>query len=166
MANWRSRLAVTYFDENGNPNYITPIDSFQPSFSVNAEPVHSIEDTHLGVVFSPDQINFSMTVKALGADGAAARLTHLAVKGIPFEIHLQTKVGDEDDWSFDSIVMGDCIITNATPTNAAISGAPTATFSGFSRSSTIKSGADTSNLGAYGAADTKEGFEPAEASGS
>lgn len=162
MANWRSRLAVYYFDEDGERKPITPIDSFQPSFSVNAEAVHSIEDTHLGVVFSPDQMNFSMTVKALGAGGAAARLTHLAAKGIPFEVHLETREGDEDDWAFENIVMGDCIITNATPTNAAISGAPTATFSGFARSTTLKSGSDTSNLGAYGAADTKEGFGASE----
>lgn len=157
MANWRSRLVVSYV-QNGEKKTITPIDSFQPSFSLNAEPVHSIEDTHQGVIFSPDQINFSMTVKALGADGAAARLTHLAAAGSAFNIELEVLEGDDDDWAFESVILADCIITNATPTNASISGAPTATFSGFALGATAKSGASTSKLGAYKTSDSKVGI--------
>ncbi|WP_232495587.1 hypothetical protein [Novosphingobium kaempferiae] len=156
MSNWRSRLSVKY-TENGQVRQITPIDSFQPSFSLNAEPVHSIEATHIGVIFSPDQVNFSMTVKAIGADGASARLTHLALQGIPFNIELEVRDGDEADWAFESIVLADCIITNVTPTNASISGAPTSTFSGFAMSGKAKSGNTESNAGAYAVASTKVG---------
>ncbi|MDK1376441.1 hypothetical protein QN222_18315 [Sinorhizobium sp. 6-70] len=156
MANWRSRLIVS-FVEAGQKKTISPIDSFQPSFSLNAEPIHSIEATHIGVIYSPDQINFSMTVKAVGADGPAARLTHLALQGIPFNVELEVREGDEDDWSFESIVLADCIITNATPSNASISGAPTATFSGFAMAGTTKSGATESKAGAYAVASTKIG---------
>lgn len=156
MANWRSRLIVSYV-EAGTKKTISPIDSFQPSFSLNAEPIHSIEATHIGVIYSPDQINFSMTVKAIGADQAAARLTHLAISGTPFNVELEVNEGDEDDWAFESIVLADCIITNATPTNASISGAPSATFSGFAMAGTAKSGATESKAGAYGVATSKVG---------
>jgi hypothetical protein len=156
MANWRSRLIVS-FTEGGVKKTITPIDSFQPSFSLNAEPLHSIEATHIGVIYSPDQVNFSMTVKAVGANGAAARLTHLALSGTPFNVEVEVRENDEDDWAFESLVLADCIITNATPTNASISGAPTATFSGFAMAGTAKSGATESKAGAYGTASSKVG---------
>ncbi|MCW8987088.1 MAG: hypothetical protein OQK75_05385, partial [Gammaproteobacteria bacterium] len=111
---------------------ITPIDSFTPTFSINAEILHSIEDTHMGMIFSPEQMTFSLAVKAIG--NVAAQLTALAISGKRFDITLQEAAGD--DWSFQSIVMSDCIITSATPTNASPSGAPTATFSGVSLGAT------------------------------
>ncbi len=128
---WRTRLAVSY-TENGTTVDITPIDSFSPSFSLAIEPIHSIERTHVGAVFSPQSITFSITVKAIG--DVAARLTALAMQGKRFDITLQEKIGD--DWSFNSVVLGDCMITSATPTSASPSGAPTATFSGFSMHAT------------------------------
>jgi len=124
---WRTRLAVTYTD-NGTTVDITPIDSFSPSFSLAVEAIHSIERTHVGAVFSPKSITFSLTVKAIG--DVAARLTALAMKGTRFDITLQEKIGD--DWAFQSVVLSECIITSATPTSASPTGAPTATFSGFS----------------------------------
>jgi hypothetical protein len=126
MREWKTRLAVS-FTANGNTFLISPIDSFSPSFALNAEPMHSIEQTHIGVIYSPDSMTFSLTVKALG--DVAGQLTALALEGTPFDILLQEKEGD--DWSFHSIVMSNCIITSAAPSNASISGAPTATFSGF-----------------------------------
>jgi len=131
MADWKSRLVVNYKGEDGI-TLLTPIDSFTPSFSLNAEVLHSIEDTHVGVVYSPQNLTFSMTVKAIG-DGAA-KLTALALQGKRFEIHLQEAEGGTD-WSFSSVVMTQCIITSAMPSSATISGAPTATFSGFSLAS-------------------------------
>jgi hypothetical protein len=130
MREWKTRLAVS-FTVSGNTYLISPIDSFSPSFSLNAEPMHSIEQTHIGVIYSPDSMTFSITVKALGDN--AGQLTALAMQGTPFDILLQEQVGD--DWSFHSIVMSNCIITSASPSNAAISGAPTATFSGFALAS-------------------------------
>lgn len=125
---WRTRLAVTYVDEDGKRVDITPIDSFTPTFSLNAEVHHSIERTHVGAVFTPSAITFSMSVKAIG--DVAAQLTALAMAGKRFDITLHEHSGT--DWSFKRVVLRDCLITNASPSNATISGAPAATFSGFS----------------------------------
>jgi hypothetical protein len=127
MADWDTRLAVSYNDGSGDIE-ISPIDSFSPTFSLNAEVLHSIEDTHIGVVYSPQAISFSMTVRAIG--DVAAKLTRLALNGTRFDVVLKEKEGD--DWSFRSVVLSDCVITSAAPSTATISGAPSATFSGFS----------------------------------
>jgi hypothetical protein len=124
---WNTRLAVTYTDEDGNTVHISPIDSFSPSFSLNVEALHSLEKTHIGAIFSPKAITFSMTVKAIG--DVAARLTALALKGKRFNITLLENTGS--DWAFNTVVLADCLITSATPTSAAVSGAPTATFTGL-----------------------------------
>lgn len=133
MSDWNTRLAVSY-TEDGETREISPIDSFTPSFALNAEPLHSIEATHIGVIFSPESISFSMSVKAIGP--VAAKLTALALEGTRFNITLQERTGS--DWAFNSIVLSDCIITSATPTTANVSGAPTASFSGFSLASSTE----------------------------
>jgi hypothetical protein len=125
---WRTRLAVTYVDEGGNKVDVTPIDSFTPTFAMNAEVHHSIERTHIGTIFQPESITFSMTVKAIGA--TAAQLTALALAGKRFDITLHEF--DGTDWSFKTVVLRQCLITNASPSNATVTGAPSATFSGFS----------------------------------
>jgi hypothetical protein len=128
MPEWKTRLAVSYI-EGGNTVSISPIDSYTPTFSLNAEPMHSIEQTHIGVIYMPQSMSFSMTVKAIG--NVAAQLTALAMEGKNFDIVLQ-ETDDGNDWSFKTIVMKGCIITSASPSPASISGAPAATFSGFS----------------------------------
>jgi hypothetical protein len=132
MPDWKSRLVVKYV-ANGEKKTISPIDSFTPSFSLNADVLHSIEATHIGVVYTPQNITFSMTVKAIGS--VAAELTSLALEGKPFDVVVQ-ETNDGNDWSFETIVLTQCIITSATPSSATISGAPSATFSGFSLAST------------------------------
>lgn len=131
---WRTRLAVTYVDEDGKRVDITPIDSFTPTFSMNAEVHHSIERTHVGAIFTPDNITFSMNVKAIG--DVAAQLTVLAMAGKRFDITLHEHTGT--DWAFKRVVLRECIITNASPSNATISGAPAATFSGFSMQASVE----------------------------
>jgi hypothetical protein len=128
MPDWNTRLAVSYTDEDGNTVNVTPVDSFTPTFALNAEVLNSIEATHIGVVYSPQALSFSLTVRAIG--DVAGRLTALALQGKRFDIVLQE--GEGDDWSFRSVVMSDCIITSASPSAATVSGAPSATFSGFS----------------------------------
>lgn len=128
MPDWNTRLAVSYVDAEGNTVDITPIDNYTPTFSFTRNVIHSIEQTHVGVVHTPDNLTFSMTVQAIG--DVAARLTALAMQGTHFDITLQEN--DGDDWSFSSIVMSDCLITSAAPSNATPMGAPTATFSGIS----------------------------------
>jgi hypothetical protein len=133
MPDWNTRLAVSYTDEDGNTVNLTPIDAFAPNFTLNAEALHSIEETHIGVVYTPEALSFSITVKAIG--DVAAKLTTLALQGKRFDVLLQESDGGED-WSFASIVMSGCIITAAQPTSATISGAPAATFSGFALGAT------------------------------
>jgi len=127
-ADWKTRLAVHWTDDRGKDHDVSPIQSFTPTFSTNAEPIHSIERTHVGVVFSPQSLTFSLTVSAIG--DAAAQLTKLALEGSRFDVTLQEQTGN--DWSFSTIVMKDCVITSAGPTSATISGTPQAQFSGFS----------------------------------
>jgi hypothetical protein len=131
---WRTRLAVTYVDENGNKVDVTPIDSFSPSFTLNAEVFHSIERTHVGAIFSPQAITFTMTVKAIG--DVAARLTALALNGTRFDLTLHEHNGT--DWSFKTVVLRECLITSATPSSATPSGAPSATFSGVSMQASME----------------------------
>jgi hypothetical protein len=132
---WKTRLAVTYVDENGVKVDVSPVDSFSPNFALNAEVHHSIERTHIGAIFMPESITFSMTVKAIG--GVAAKLTVLAMKGQRFDITLHEN--DGTDWAFKSVVLRDCLITSATPSSATVSGAPSATFSGFSLQASAES---------------------------
>jgi hypothetical protein len=136
MPDWKTRLAVSYVDQDNQSGPITPIDAFTPSFSLNAEALHSLEATHIGAVFSPQGVTFTMTVKAIG--DAAARLTILALKGKRFNVTLQESQNGGTDWSFSHVVLADCIITSATPTAATIAGAPAATFSGFSLGATAE----------------------------
>jgi len=133
MPDWRSRLAVSWQDAGG-VRQIVPVDSFSPTFTLGAEVLNSIEATHIGVVYTPSTITFSISVKAIG--DSAAQLTTLALGGSRFDIILQeTEHGT--DWSFAKIVLSDCIITSAAPTNATIAGAPSSVFSGFSLSATV-----------------------------
>jgi hypothetical protein len=138
MADWKTRLAVSY-KEGATTQEISPIDAFTPSFSMNAEVLHSIERTHLGMVFSPENISFTLTVKAIG--DVAAKLTALAIQRKRFDLTLLEKTGS--DWSFAKVVLADCLITSATPTAATISGAPAATFSGVSLAASSEDNAQT-----------------------
>jgi hypothetical protein len=131
---WKTRLAVSYVDKNGVKVDVSPIDSFSPSFSLGAEVIHSIEKTHIGSVFTPQSITFSMTVKAIG--DVVAQLTVLALDATRFDVTLHEN--DGTDWSFKRVVLRDCLITSASPSNATVSGAPSATFSGYSLQATAE----------------------------
>ncbi|MEQ8766300.1 MAG: hypothetical protein RL885_20465 [Planctomycetota bacterium] len=135
MPNWNSRLSIKYNDGSGE-QLITPIESFQPTFAMNAEALNSIEATHIGVVYMPEQISFSISVKALGT--ATAQLTKLALSGTPFKIVMEEVDEGDAEWSLAEVLLDQCIITNASPTNATISGAPSATFSGFSLAGKVR----------------------------
>lgn len=126
--NWNTRLAVHFTDAAGVDQEISPIQSFTPTFATTAEPLHSIERTHVGVVVQPFSLTFSITVNAIGP--AAAQLTALALNSTEFSISVQERTGD--DWSFSTIVLTRCVVTSASPTAATVMGAPQATFSGFS----------------------------------
>lgn len=129
---WKTRLAIK-FTVDGTTTLISPIDSFSPSFTPTAETYHSVERTHVGVIYSPVTVNFTMSVRAIGP--VAAQLTKLALIGQQFDIVMLEQEGN--DWSFASLLLSNCVITSASPSNATISGAPVATFSGFSRGLTM-----------------------------
>jgi hypothetical protein len=128
MPEWKTRLVVSYTDSTGT-HLISPIDSFTPTFQMNAEVLHSIEATHIGYVHTPSSITFQLTVRAIG--DAAAGLTSLAMTRTPFDLLLQESDSGHD-WSQKRIVLTRCLITSAGPSAATISGAPSATFSGVS----------------------------------
>lgn len=125
---WNTRLTVHYTDPSGVDHQISPITSFTPTFSTTAEALHSIEKTHVGVIYSPPALTFSLTVPVVG--DAAAKLTAIALSGQKFSLSLSEETGG--DWSFKTLLLSDCVITSASPTPAAISGIPQAQFSGFS----------------------------------
>ena len=138
MSTWmNTRLAVIVNNDTANP--ISPIESFSPTFSLTTEVVHSIEATHIGYIGNPENFTFTMTVKAIG--DSAARLTRLAMDGAEFEIGLFEADGSTGEWDFQSIVMRNCLITSASPSNATVNGAPVATFSGVARVVETNSGA-------------------------
>jgi hypothetical protein len=139
---WKSRLAVYY---GGAKKALTPISSFQPTFALSAEPLHSIEASHIGVIYSPPQITFSMSVTAIGT--AVGELTNFALTGERFEIVLE-ETENGTDWSMKQILLKDCVITSASPSSATISGAPAATFSGFALQATTQSDAGEAKIGA------------------
>ena len=145
MRTWKSRLSVKY-DSGSGEETISPIESFQPSFAMNAEPLHSVEAINIGVIYMPEQLNFSITVKALGP--ATAQLTMLALKGTPFKIVMEEVDEGDVEWSLTEVLLDKCIITTAGPSSAAISGAPTATFSGFALGGRAKTAAEAASAGA------------------
>lgn len=141
---WKSRLVVHYND-GGPQKTLTPIASFQPTFALAAEPLHSIEATHIGVVYAPAQITFSMSVTAVGT--AVGELTEFALTGKRFEIALE-ETENGTDWALKKVLLKNCVITSATPSSATISGAPAATFSGFALQGSAESAAGTAKVGA------------------
>ena len=112
----------------GDGTPVTPIEAFTPSFSLNTEVLHSIEQTHVGYVTSPESFTFTMSVRAIG--DAAAQLSRLALEGGEFQIVMQEAQGSAGEWEFKKVVLNRCLITQANPSNATINGSPAATFSG------------------------------------
>jgi hypothetical protein len=134
MPDWQTRLQLDYHDPvSGSDVTITPIDAFTPTFGSAADVLHSIEQTHIGYVFQPQAITFTMTVKAIGP--VVGELTALAMSRTPFKVTLH-ETNDGHDWSFTRLVLDNCVITSAGPSPVTVSGAPAATFSGVSLSAT------------------------------
>jgi hypothetical protein len=138
QADWKTRLGVR-FTVNGTETRVHLAQSFVPTFGTSAEPLHAIERTHVGVVATPQALTFTLSVTAVGP--AAAELTALALRGDPFDVVLLEQEGN--DWSFSTIVMQHCYVTSAAPGSATVSGAPVATFSGFSLGVAVTDNAGT-----------------------
>src|SRR5690348_17174981 len=135
MPDWNTRLAVDFWtDQSDNPATqipVTPINTFSTTIGLVATELHSIEATHVGAVYAPRSIAFTMTLNAMGT--AAAQLATMALKGSRFDIIVQVQEGT--DWSFQSILLKNCIATQL-QTNAPVSGAPTLTISGVALKAT------------------------------
>ncbi|MFI2206801.1 hypothetical protein ACH47Z_40030 [Streptomyces sp. NPDC020192] len=115
---WDSRLTVML---NGKP--VTPIDSFNPTFNVPVQPLHSLEADNVAHIVQPHAFTFTMAVKAIGA--SVATLTGLALSSTAFSIGVQQAKGS--DWTFKNIAFNDCYITSVAST-IVIDGVPTTTF--------------------------------------
>ncbi|NUR32060.1 MAG: hypothetical protein HOV83_40490 [Catenulispora sp.] len=115
---WDSRLTVTV-----GSTVITPIDSFNPTFTTGVQPVHSLEADNVAHIVQPKTITFTMSVKAIGP--VVAQLTHLARTSTKFALTLAEDHGS--DWSFSKIAFSDCYITSVAGT-VVIDGVPTTTF--------------------------------------
>ncbi|MGF1430794.1 hypothetical protein [Kitasatospora sp. LaBMicrA B282] len=115
---WDTRLTVML---NGKP--VTPIDSFNPTFNVPVQPLHSLEADNVAHIVQPQSFTFTMAVKAIGT--SVATLTALALANTGFSIGVQQATGS--DWTFQNIVFNDCYITSVAST-IVIEGVPTTTF--------------------------------------
>lgn len=137
-SSWQgTRLAVMV-----DGTLVTPIESFTPTFALNTEVIHSLEATHVGYVANPENFTFSLSVRAIG--GGAAQLMDLAMNGVEFQIGMfRSEPSVDDEWDFDSILLENCLITSANPSNATINGAPMATFSGVARRASATSAGGT-----------------------
>ncbi|WP_051797313.1 hypothetical protein [Streptomyces sp. NRRL S-337] len=132
-----TRLAVVVDNKVDAP--LTPVDSFTPTFTLNTEVVHSLEATHVGYISNPASFTFTLTVKAIG--GAAAQLTQLAMEGTEFSIGLyQAKGSSTEEWDFKKLLFNKCLITSANPSNAVVTGAPSAVFGGVAREAVVDDG--------------------------
>lgn len=131
MADWDTRLAVMVGTE-----MITPIESFNPTFTTTYRVQHSLEKDNVGFVRQPFTFTFTMTVRAIGEPGAAnsvARLTKMALEGTEFQIALvRAEDSPGDQWSFQEVLFKRCFITSANPSNLTLQDSPTATFNGIS----------------------------------
>jgi hypothetical protein len=119
MPDWNTRLEVTV-----NGQRITPIQSFNPTFTTPFTVVHSLEADNQGFIRQPFTFTFIMVVKAIGT--VVADLTDLALQGTPFDVAIAEKQGT--DWSLKSIKFANCVSTSSTPSNTTLTDAPTATF--------------------------------------
>ncbi|MFI9047307.1 hypothetical protein [Streptomyces sp. NPDC053427] len=115
---WDTRLAVML-----DGDAVSPIDSFNPTFNVPVQPVHSLEADNVAYVVQPKVFTFTMAIKAIGT--AVAKLTGLALSRTGFSIGVQELTGT--DWTFQQITFHDCYITSVANT-IVIDGVPTTTF--------------------------------------
>ncbi|WEO99778.1 hypothetical protein A6P39_040240 [Streptomyces sp. FXJ1.172] len=115
---WDTRLTVMV-----GTTPVTPIDSFNPTFNVPVQPLHSLEADNVAHVAQPQAFTFTMAVKAIGP--VVAQLTTMALSHTKFSVGIQEARGN--DWTFRQIAFNDCYITSVANT-IVIDGVPTTTF--------------------------------------
>jgi hypothetical protein len=121
MPDWNTRLEVSV-----NGTTVSPIDSFNPTFTTPKTIIHSIESDNVGAVFQPKTATFSMTLKAIGPN--VAELAKMALHNTKFNIQVAEKTGT--DWTFKKLLFRDCLITTMNPSNVPADGIPVATVNG------------------------------------
>jgi hypothetical protein len=123
MGDWKTRLELKIDND-----VITPVDSFNPTFTTTWTPVHSLEASNVGAIVHPTTATFTLTVKAMGPSGVAT-LTKAALEGKKFQLQLAESSGT--DWTFKKLLFRDCLITSISPSNTTPDGAPVATVNGI-----------------------------------
>lgn len=126
MMDWNTRLAVIVDNQ-----MVTPIETFNPTFTTPFRVQHSLEKDNVGFVRQPFTFTFTMTVRATG--DSVARLTRLALDGTEFQISvIRADDSPGDEWTFEEVVLKRCFITSASPSNITLQDSPTASFNGIS----------------------------------
>lgn len=130
MMDWNTRLAVTV-----GTQLVTPIESFNPSFTTTFRVQHSLEKDNVGFVRQPFTFTFTMTVRAIGDPGqpnGTAVLTKMALDGTEFQISV-VRASDSpgNQWAFQETLFKRCFITSAAPSSLTLQDSPTATFNGI-----------------------------------
>jgi hypothetical protein len=127
VTDWDTRLAVTVGTE-----VITPIESFNPSFTTTFRVQHSLEKDNVGFVRQPFTFTFTMTVRALGQasqSNGVATLTKMALEGTEFNVSIVRADGSPgDQWAFQEVLFTRCFVTSAQPTSITLQDSPMATF--------------------------------------
>lgn len=116
---WDTRLTVMI-----GTTVVTPIETFQPTFDIPVQVVHSLEADNVAHYVGSMTFKFTIGVIAIGS--VVATLTDMALKHTSFNVAISEVSGT--DWSFQKIAFRDCYITSVGQ-NIGLTAAPTANFS-------------------------------------
>ena len=138
QSDWKTRLGVR-FTVDGNETRVFLAQSYVPDVRYQCRTA-ALDRAHPRRRGRDPAVADVHAVRHRDRSGRA-ELTALALRGDPFDIVLLEQEGD--DWSFSTIVLEQCYITSAAPGSATVSGAPVATFSGFSLAAAVTDNAGT-----------------------
>lgn len=121
MADWNTRLAIVYQNVDqttgqlqGSQLQITPITSFQSTINTAATALHSLEQTHVGAVFSPADIQFTMTVVQSASE--MGHIMELGLNRARFQIGVVVNEVNPDtgvsDWNLQQVILSNCLVTS------------------------------------------------------
>jgi hypothetical protein len=124
--NWQARLAVKFVTDT--EELISPITSLNPNADLPKDVMDSIDAENIG--YSYKNRRFTFDFEMYGVNTAVGRKIWAAANnGAHFDVLIQIKEGESDDWVFDSVQLNDCVITSANKTIDNSGGVPMMKFS-------------------------------------
>jgi hypothetical protein len=129
MPDWNTKLAVKL-----GTDPVTPVTSFNPTFTTAQTPLHSIEADNVGSWQGATTYTFVLTLPANSP--AVATLTANAIKRAPFTLTVTEASGN--DWAFKSLTFEGCQVTQAGPSNIQVDNVPQATFTCLALRATVE----------------------------